>query len=74
MCYNILKHVNVLFPFNVILKPCPFCGGNVYLVSGVAMGIAMIVCDHCGATVSFLGREFGTSAADAYNKRLNNDE
>lgn len=39
------------------LKPCPFCGSiKVKAVKGV-MQTTMILCDKCGATVSFWHKE-----------------
>ena len=61
----------------VRLKPCPFCGGVVFLHHG-HNDLAFITCgqrhdgsDGCGAVVSFRPNLKGNAAAEAWNKRPN---
>lgn len=53
------------------LKPCPFCGGEVYhRVS--ASGVTFFNCIHCNAVITFsrAGEEMSSATAKAlYNKR-----
>lgn len=50
------------------LKPCPFCGCECHIIIGFS-GIAGIVCDRCGAFVSFMGSEKQKEAVKAWNRR-----
>lgn len=51
------------------LKPCPFCGGEVYIVKGVT-GLHMIFCEDCGLTASFQNKEGKKEAIKAWNRRV----
>lgn len=51
------------------LKPCPFCGGDVNLFIGFMVGLPMIVCGKCSATVSFGGKETREQTIKAWNRR-----
>lgn len=48
------------------LLPCPFCGGKASIVL-TPSGLMMILCDKCGATVSFQGKE--KRPATGWNRR-----
>lgn len=51
------------------LNICPFCGSSeVKVVKGI-MNTSLILCDKCGATVSFYGKEHEEQAVQAWNKR-----
>jgi len=55
------------------LKPCPFCGGEAKIFSGIIAGVTMIVCEKCRATVSFGGNETRKQTEKCWNRRKNND-
>lgn len=55
------------------LKPCPFCGRKVKIEIGGLVGINMILCDKCGATVSFYRKEQRQKVIEAWNRRVNED-
>ena len=51
------------------LKPCPFCGNIAVKTAKGVMQTTMILCDKCGATVSFWNKEREQQAINAWNKR-----
>lgn len=54
------------------LKPCPFCGSEDVLYSGVeglTRDICSVFCNHCGVTTDFF--ETKSEAETAWNKRAN---
>jgi len=53
------------------LKPCPFCDGKVRVDSRESMGyeITFILCNRCGACVSYRGRESLRRTVKAWNRR-----
>lgn len=55
------------------LKHCPFCGGEVRMELGPG-GLHYIICDNCGAIVSFcdpkLQRREVPDVSSAYNSRV----
>jgi len=56
------------------LKPCPFCGGRAYMFHNPRLfpgfgSLPMIVCDDCGATVSFGGHESENETVECFNRR-----
>ena len=53
------------------LKPCPFCGRDVTLVSNSEEGY-YIACDECGAKTIVFGYE--AKAIEAWNKRVVTDK
>lgn len=50
------------------LKPCPFCGGEAYIVKGFS-DLHMILCEDCGSTASFQHKEGRQEAIKAWNRR-----
>ena len=54
------------------LKPCPFCGGEAKIVFSIHAGFYMIVCECCGAIVSFKGNESKSKVRFAWNRRADN--
>ena len=50
------------------LKPCPFCGGEVYIVKGFS-GLHMILCGNCGLTAGFQSKEGKKESVKAWNRR-----
>ena len=55
------------------LKPCPFCGnGKVRYFKGFT--IYQIICENCGAIVSFMGKEKKDKTGQAWNRRADNDK
>lgn len=50
------------------LKKCPFCGGEKIEI-GLGGCRHLILCDECGAVVSFIGKEDKEQAVQAWNKR-----
>lgn len=64
---------------NTELKPCPFCGSKVYTETrtfpagyGLTSTISYILCDKCGACVSFRGKEPKKQTEEAWNERAGN--
>lgn len=51
------------------LKKCPFCGNEKIEFGGYI--VPFILCDKCGAIVSFYGKEKIEQAVQAWNKRNN---
>ncbi|MGN0812473.1 MAG: Lar family restriction alleviation protein [Candidatus Coproplasma sp.] len=49
------------------LKPCPFCGGEAYIITH---GLPRIVCKKCGAGVLFADVSYSERAVEAWNKRV----
>lgn len=66
------------------LKPCPFCGGNAEIITGVSRGVpansyACVRCKDCdGGTRAFddveHNAEFIYKAIQAWNRRTNNEK
>lgn len=56
------------------LKPCPFCGGKVNIFKAPLRGTIMFVCKKCGADVCFYGAEHMPKAAEAWNRRANDEQ
>lgn len=52
--------------------PCPFCGGTPVLHHGHA-DITYVLCDACGAVVSFRPNLKGQDAVRAWNRRAADD-
>ena len=50
------------------LKPCPFCGSE-KVKAQQSLGIVMILCNKCGATVSFYEKERKEQTVEAWNRR-----
>ncbi len=52
-----------------VLKPCPFCGGNVFI--GCQFGTAFIsfICDTCHSSTNF-GEQNIPKSIEAWNKRV----
>ena len=50
------------------LNPCPFCASESVKVRR-GIGMFMILCDECGATVSFYKKEGKEQAVEAWNRR-----
>lgn len=57
---------------NSELKSCPFCGGKVTLCFG--FGMSNMLCDKCGAVVSFRGKEARNKTISAWNRRAESEE
>lgn len=55
--------------FPTVLGACPFCGSDPQLHHGHG-DITYILCEKCGAVVSFRPNLKGSSAVAAYNKRV----
>ena len=52
------------------LKPCPFCGSGVDVITGMVMGTLTFICPKCGADVMFYGSEHDVGKAkEAWNRR-----
>lgn len=51
------------------IMPCPFCGNIAVKTAKGVMQTTMILCDKCGATVSFWHKEREQQAINAWNKR-----
>lgn len=49
------------------LKSCPFCGNEKIRLDGCL--VPFILCDKCGAVVSFYGKEKAEQTVQAWNKR-----
>ena len=58
---------------DIVLKPCPFCGGTVNIVVGPYKGTIMFVCKKCGADVCFYGAEYEPKATQAWNRRVDDE-
>ncbi len=60
------------------IKPCPFCGGNVYVSHGITgVPFWFFKCKSCHATVSFDNDECNTTPSKAmeyFNKRVSDTE
>lgn len=55
----------------VKLKSCPFCGNRkMKLARGTVMPLTMVICDKCGATVSFQNKEDMANTVLAWNRRV----
>jgi transcription elongation factor Elf1 len=52
-----------------IKRKCPFCGGLPIVHSGIG-GVTFVLCEKCGAVVSFRGRETYNATVDTYNTRV----
>ena len=52
----------------VELKPCPFCSSRVKQRNSF-MRISTILCDRCGAMVTFIEKEKHDEARQAWNTR-----
>lgn len=50
------------------LEPCPFCGNQPIVYAG-DLQIHMVLCDKCGATVSFQGNEERDKTITRWNRR-----
>lgn len=50
------------------LKPCPFCGGKVEIVTGLLKGLTMIHCKQCGSLTSFQKNEKADKAIEMWNR------
>lgn len=64
---------------NTELKPCPFCGNEVYTATrtfpvgyGLTSTMSYILCYKCGACVSFTGKEPKKLTEKAWNERADN--
>jgi hypothetical protein len=54
------------------LKPCPFCGRSVEIISRPLFEIPMVVCTNqlfCGAALSFVGAETEETVMKRWNER-----
>lgn len=51
------------------LSPCPFCGGAPLLHHSDHTDITYVLCDGCGAVVSFRPRKQGAETVEAWNCR-----
>lgn len=54
------------------LLPCPFCGGKTKLDHPFHQGlqpVTFVLCDDCGACVSFRPNLIGKKTVEAWNKR-----
>jgi len=57
-------------PTNKYPKECPFCGNEkTRIVKGYLTPLTMVVCDHCGAVVSFRGGDTEKELIKRYNRR-----
>ena len=56
-----------------ILKPCPFCGGEVKAQALPMTGLWAITCAHCGSLTSFRGNEKHLDACAAWNRRADEE-
>ena len=57
-------------PMNKYPKECPFCGNEkTKLVKVFLTPLPMVICDNCGATVSFRGGENPMETLRRYNRR-----
>jgi transcription elongation factor Elf1 len=54
------------------LKPCPFCRRKTKIVFSMYGSLYMVVCESCGAIVSFKGNESKTAVRELYNRRADN--
>ena len=52
-----------------VLGACPFCGADPHLHHGHG-DITFVLCDSCGAVVSFRPNIKGSAAIGAYNRRV----
>ena len=53
---------------------CPFCGNEkTRIVKGYITPLTMVVCDHCGAVVSFRGGDTEKELIKRYNRRSGKD-
>ena len=53
----------------IILKPCPFCGGN-GLHSEEAGDFVAVMCDSCGAVGPYVRTANAKEADESWNRRV----
>ena len=61
-----IRHINKISDG---LKPCPFCGGKVFIGCD---GLTMVVCEDCSMTISNSERSI-IKLKDKWNNRVSND-
>lgn len=55
------------------LKPCPFCGSEVQMITGMLANVTMFSCKKCMALMSFRGAEIFDKAVERFNRRAKNE-
>lgn len=61
-----LKQIDALLS----LRRCPFCGENVRMIKSGMYGRTEIICDQCGANVSFMRANDIQDVRSAWNRRV----
>ena len=56
------------------LKPCPFCGSTAKIIYSARVKMYFVVCDCCGAIVSFKGKEAKSDLRGVYNSRADEED
>ncbi|MGN0804991.1 MAG: Lar family restriction alleviation protein [Candidatus Coproplasma sp.] len=52
-----------------VLKPCPFCGGNVFIANQLGTAFIAFKCDTCHASTHFAEQNI-IKSSEAWNKRF----